>query len=194
VADVWGLGIVALHVANGEIPRRGTAVRELMRIVVAQPAPTIDKPAKWSPAFASFVGRCLVKDPIRRSNCQELLRHEWVVGVVQDTELPTRSDMRRRTLGRASLYNSPRKQQRSTVPPRAGAASAVTPAKIAAATPVKETAAIPAKQLQVGPADSTPPVSKAAQPTQEELVKELEGWKKLALKLMEERDAGRVAK
>lgn len=61
LADVWSLGICCLHVANGEIPRRGTPVRELMRMVVAQPPPALDKPAKWSPALVSFVARCLVK-------------------------------------------------------------------------------------------------------------------------------------
>lgn len=190
VADVWGLGIVALHVANGEIPRRGTAVRELMRMVVALPAPKIDKPEKWTPAFSSFVARCLVKDPAKRATCSELLKHEWVTGVVQDTEVPTRSDMRRRTIGRTSLYNSPHK--RATVPPRAGAATPARVPQATAATPVKQNAppVTPVKQTPSKPqlVEATPPVAEKPK-TQEELIQELEGWKKLALKLMEERDA-----
>ncbi len=181
---------MALHVANGEIPRRGTAVRELMRMVVAQPAPKLDKPEKWSPAFVHFVSRCLVKDPSRRATCSELMSHEWVTGVVQDTEMPTRDDMRRRTIGRTSQYNSPHK--RATVPPRAGAASA-TPMKqpVSAVTPIKQT---PSRAQVVVPMlpkekEEAAPIAAEKPKTQEELLKELESWKKLALKLMEERDA-----
>ncbi len=192
VADVWSLGIVALHIANGEIPRRGTAVRELMRIVVSQPAPAIAKPEKWSPAFVAFVSQCLVKDPSHRATCSELLEHEWVTGVAENPE-STKTDLRRRTIGRTSMY-SPRKSQRSIVPTRAGAA---TPAKRAVAAPA--TPAIP------GHGDMTPPIKRAAAAptpvhmpaaaaaanapqTQEELIQELQGWKQLALKLLDERE------
>lgn len=116
-----------------------------------------------------------------------MLAHEWVTGVAQDTELQTRSDMRRRTIGRASLYTNSPQHKRATVPPRAGAASSAAAAAAVAVTPAKQ------QRLQtVGPNDATPPAAPvvAERPkTQEELVQELEGWKKLALKLMAERDA-----
>jgi serine/threonine protein kinase len=194
-ADVWSLGIVALHIANGEIPRRGTAVRELMRIVIAEPAPRVAKPERWSPAYASFVARCLVKDPSRRATCEELINHPWVTGC-EDNGEQTKTDLRRRTIGRTSLY-SPRKAQRATVPPRAGAAT-MTPSRAAAAAavPGPNDATPPAKQHHVAAA-ATPvaqaavPVPAAAGAGQDELIKELLGWKQLALKLLDEREKGK---
>ena len=108
----------------------------------------------------------------------------------------TKTDLRRRTIGRTSLY-SPRKQ-RATVPPRAGAA---TSSRRALTAPGPADATPPAKQV----AQAATPVSAAqataqmpntlapgaAPQTQEELIKELQGWKQLALKLLDEREKGK---
>jgi serine/threonine protein kinase len=203
VADVWSLGIVALHIANGEIPRRGTAVRELMRMVVAQPAPKLQEPKKWSASLGEFIEACLVKDPSRRATCPDLLESEWVVGTAEDCEA-TKVNMKNRTIGRASQYMSPVKQ------PRAGAQSSTpsrrpklkdislqqqqqqqqqTPVKTsrkeistAATTSVKET-----NQHMI--ANPTPEQLEGFQDQEKDaVVKELLGWKQLALKLLDERE------
>ncbi len=219
VADVWSLGIVALHVANGEIPRRGTPVRELMRMVIAQPAPKVTKPQQWSTAFAQFVEMCLQKDPSMRASCEQLLETDWIVGCDEDSEA-TKVNMKTRTIGRASMFAEQKK--RATVPLHPGTPSKsinnnnnVAPAQVASPAPRAVVAPVPV----AAPAPAPGPVA-LANPAQQKLrtsakmiqtptpeqvdnyqdqplndvVKELLGWKQLALKLLEEREKGAAPK
>jgi len=204
VADVWSLGIVTLHICNGEIPRRGTAVRELMRMVVAQPAPELLRPERWSESLQIFIKGCLVKNPARRATCENLLVNDWVRG--PDDAEATRINLKARTVRRVSQYTSPSKG----VAPRAGAQSSA-PARKIMPTPKKEVLGIPAKAA-APPTPKTPAsAAVSAKPKQspipqptpeqikefeskptEELAKELLGWKKLALQLLDERDRQRT--
>ncbi len=78
IADVWSYGICVLEVVNGVIPRHGMPVRELMKAVIDQPAPTVANPAIWSADLPSFVKMCLQKDPKQRAPTEQLLRHRWI--------------------------------------------------------------------------------------------------------------------
>lgn len=205
VADIWGLGIVALHVANGEIPRRGTPVRELMRMVIAQPAPKVNKPAEWSGEFNEFVSMCLQKDPGRRADCKQLLECAWIKNFQEDAQA-TRVDMKNRTVGRASMFNEPKTPRRSTVIPNqqqtpvAAAAPAPAPAAVVAPpAPAVASLQAPANKQSTSMLTVNQTAAKLAPPTKEQVtayeqqpmddvVKELLGWKQLALKLLDERD------
>ena len=213
-ADVWSLGIVALHICNGEIPRRGTAVRELMRMVVAQPAPELINANRWSDELQVFIRACLVKRPSRRASCEALLVSDWVRGI--DGAEATRVDLKARTAVRVQKLTSPIKKETKKTPPRAGAQSS-TPARRVIATPKKQNPVTPVP-VRSKPAAATPMTPKTPladkstivksspipEPTPEqlrqldgkpadELAKELLGWKKLALQLLEDRDRQRAA-
>ncbi|CAB4065548.1 STK3 [Lepeophtheirus salmonis] len=47
-------------------------------MIPAKPAPTFNKPGKWSPQIIDFVSRCLVKNPKERATASELLEHEFI--------------------------------------------------------------------------------------------------------------------
>lgn len=215
-ADVWSLGIVALHVANGEIPRRGTPVRELMRMVVAQPAPTVAYPQHWSPEFSLFVAACLVKNPAKRADCDALLESSWIRGVGEDSE-HTKATMKGRTIGRASMFNEkpqremtpnklmqqPAPQQTQQTPQkhtlRAPPSTPTTAPRARSSSTPQASINAPIVQQQVRPApvaqapvNNSPLVQSSPSPYEdqplEDVVKELQGWKKLALKLLDERE------
>ena len=201
VADVWSLGIVALHVANGEIPRRGTPVRELMRMVIAQEPPAINYPQQWSPEFSEFVSMCLVKNPARRANCKMLLRSSWIRGCGEDSE-QTKANMKCRTIGRASVFNerSPRKMTPNKLmnqqQPQTRMRAQTTPLRTStpqntprAQVPESKNVSTPKTEDVKSNVASTPKKASAyeEQPL-EDVVKELLGWKQLALKLLDERE------
>jgi serine/threonine protein kinase len=225
-ADVWSLGIVSLHVANGEIPRRGTPVRELMRMVIAQPPPTIQCPEQWSKEFSHFISMCLVKSPEKRANCEDLLNSDWIRNCGDDSE-QTKANMKGRTIGRANAFNdrssrpmTPNKLMQpavqatpvpaskegtpvSTVPMR----RAVPLANKVFQTPTQEVASQEGTPVSTIPLRRAIPVSQASKPQitpcntpkngheqkqMDDLVKELMGWKQLALKLLDEREANQV--
>ena len=66
-ADIWSLGITALELAERNPPL--WLVKPVMRVlfrIPSDPPPTLSEPARWSAAFASWLGSCLRKDPAAR--------------------------------------------------------------------------------------------------------------------------------
>merc|ERR1719422_2319789 len=54
-----------------------TPMRVLLKIQKSDP-PKLDHPARWSKEFNDFLKLCLVKEPHKRPNIEELLKHPFV--------------------------------------------------------------------------------------------------------------------
>eukprot|EP00096_Caligus_rogercresseyi_P009480 TRINITY_DN3232_c0_g1_i1.p1 TRINITY_DN3232_c0_g1~~TRINITY_DN3232_c0_g1_i1.p1 ORF type:complete len:526 (-),score=87.05 TRINITY_DN3232_c0_g1_i1:145-1722(-) len=78
VADIWSLGITALEMAEGKAPYGEIHPMRAIFMIPAKPAPTFNKPGKWSSQIIDFVSRCLVKNPKERATASELLQHEFI--------------------------------------------------------------------------------------------------------------------
>ena len=76
--DVWSLGVTLIEFAQMEPPfHEMTPMRVLLKIQKSDP-PRLDHPARWSKDFNNFLKLCLVKDPHKRPNIEELLKHPFV--------------------------------------------------------------------------------------------------------------------
>ena len=80
--DVWSLGVTMIEFAQMEPPfHEMTPMRVLLKIQKSDP-PRLDHPARWSKDFNDFLKLCLVKDPNKRPNVEELLKHPFVRNAV----------------------------------------------------------------------------------------------------------------
>jgi len=78
LVDVWALGIILLELADGEPPHLHVAPVRALMLIVTQPPPSLQKPEAWSPEFRHFLGKCLHKDPAKRSSSEQLLLHPFL--------------------------------------------------------------------------------------------------------------------
>lgn len=78
LVDVWALGIILLELAEGEPPHLHVPPVRALMLIVTQPAPQLKKPKEWSPEFRHFLGKCLHKDPAKRSGSEQLLLHPFL--------------------------------------------------------------------------------------------------------------------
>jgi serine/threonine protein kinase len=76
--DVWSLGIMALEMANGEVPRLEHPPIKALFVITTSPPPELDNPHAWSDTFKDFLSKCLVKDVTQRATCAELLKHPFI--------------------------------------------------------------------------------------------------------------------
>ena len=75
--DIWQLGITVYEMATGKTPfAHCTSIGQLMRCIVAGHIPQL--PPRFSPSIRQFLARCLVKDPQRRADVDELLQLPFV--------------------------------------------------------------------------------------------------------------------
>ncbi|RZB41606.1 STE20-like serine/threonine-protein kinase [Asbolus verrucosus] len=76
--DVWSMGITLIEFAQMEPPNHEMSpMRVLLKIQKSDP-PKLEQPSKWSKDFNDFVSTCLIKDPQKRPNCDELLKHQFI--------------------------------------------------------------------------------------------------------------------
>jgi serine/threonine protein kinase len=66
-----------LELADGEPPYISEPQQKVLYLIVTKEAPRLQN-AKWTPTFQSFVARCLDKDPEKRADAAELLKHEFL--------------------------------------------------------------------------------------------------------------------
>lgn len=71
-ADIWSLGITVLEMVSQVPPYFELAPMRALYKIAERPAPSLPEGA-WSDEFKSFVGMCLVKDPLARASCEQLL-------------------------------------------------------------------------------------------------------------------------
>ena len=72
------MGIFAHELTNGDPPYIEESQSQIILNIVRLDPPPIA--SKWSPLFADFVSKCLVKDPDHRPTATQLLEHEFIVG------------------------------------------------------------------------------------------------------------------
>ncbi|KXT03888.1 hypothetical protein AC578_8943 [Pseudocercospora eumusae] len=94
-SDVWSLGVTLLEVAQHRFPfpADGTEMNpragliDLLTYIVRQPIPKLkDEPEnglKWSANFKYFIECCLEKDANRRATPWHILKHPWMVDMMQ---------------------------------------------------------------------------------------------------------------
>uniref|UniRef100_A0AAR5QGB6 Protein kinase domain-containing protein n=1 Tax=Dendroctonus ponderosae TaxID=77166 RepID=A0AAR5QGB6_DENPD len=76
--DIWSMGITLIEFAQMEPPNHEMSpMRVLLKIQKSDP-PRLEQPSKWSKDFNDFIAKSLIKDPQKRPNCEDLLRHPFV--------------------------------------------------------------------------------------------------------------------
>ena len=74
-ADIWSLGMTLCELANGSPPFK-TAAAAIFAVCVSKKWPSF--PEIFSDVAHSFLARCLVYEPKRRADCQELQEHPFM--------------------------------------------------------------------------------------------------------------------
>ncbi|KAL6068921.1 Serine/threonine-protein kinase svkA [Balamuthia mandrillaris] len=78
-ADIWSLGITAIHLAQGRPPNSNEHVgRAIVNILCAEPPQIDGRTGKWSAEFIDFVNSCLKKDTNERPSAKDLLLHPFI--------------------------------------------------------------------------------------------------------------------
>ncbi|CAH1173549.1 unnamed protein product [Phaedon cochleariae] len=76
--DIWSMGITLIEFAQMEPPNHEMSpMRVLLKIQKSEP-PKLEQPSKWSKEFNDFLLKALIKDPQKRPNCEELLKHPFI--------------------------------------------------------------------------------------------------------------------
>jgi len=76
--DIWSIGITCIELAETIPPLSYiNPMRALFQIPVRE-SPTLEKKEKWSATFHDFIAQCLEKNPKKRPNATELLKHPFV--------------------------------------------------------------------------------------------------------------------
>ena len=76
---MWSFGLIMLELALGKYPYgQSSSYFKLLGDIQDAPPPTVPEDGAFTPHFAEFVSLCLSKDPQRRPNANELLKHPWL--------------------------------------------------------------------------------------------------------------------
>ncbi|KAL0478082.1 hypothetical protein AKO1_010771 [Acrasis kona] len=88
-ADIWSFGITALELAHGVPPYFDGAPMKVMYEVLRSPPPQLidSEQHKWSKKFREFTEQCLQKDPAKRPNAAQLLKHKFLNTATKETEV-----------------------------------------------------------------------------------------------------------
>ena len=74
--DVWSFGIFAMEMADGDPPYINDQQSRVIFNIVKKEPPPID--SRWSNDFKDFVKQCLTKNPDKRPEARELLKHPFL--------------------------------------------------------------------------------------------------------------------
>lgn len=76
--DIWSMGVTLIEFAQMEPPNHEMSpMRVLLKIQKSDP-PKLEQPSKWSKEFNDFIFKALTKDPQKRPNCDDLLKHSFI--------------------------------------------------------------------------------------------------------------------
>jgi len=84
LADIWSFGMTLAEIANREVAHKHSAIRALVATVMGS-IPSLND-STWSACFREFMTRCLVVDPDKRFNAEELYKLDFIAkGPVRET-------------------------------------------------------------------------------------------------------------
>lgn len=76
--DIWGLGILALLLADGELPYAHESPMKILMLIRDNPSPMPKCPGKWSENFLDFIRSCLQKNPQIRPDAHQVGFHQFI--------------------------------------------------------------------------------------------------------------------
>lgn len=76
--DVWGTGIAAIEMAEGEPPLMNVEPLRALLLITVNPSPSLGDRTKWSDELHHFLKASLEKDPANRASSQQLLLHPFI--------------------------------------------------------------------------------------------------------------------
>uniref|UniRef100_A0A5S6QQ87 non-specific serine/threonine protein kinase n=1 Tax=Trichuris muris TaxID=70415 RepID=A0A5S6QQ87_TRIMR len=76
-ADVWSLGITCIELAEKKPPLFNMNAMSALYHIAQNDSPSLSS-SMWSDDFHSFVGHCLIKDPVCRFSTDECLKHPFI--------------------------------------------------------------------------------------------------------------------
>jgi serine/threonine-protein kinase OSR1/STK39 len=76
-SDIWSIGIIAIALATGQAPFEAMTPIEQIPAIVKGPSPDLPT-GSFSLQMRDFVHQCLQKDPEKRPNAAELLKHAFI--------------------------------------------------------------------------------------------------------------------
>ena len=85
-SDIWSVGLVIYELATGEEPY-GSGSDFLTQItkIVEEQEPRLNENI-FSKEFCDFIEKTVKKEPEKRANIEELLKHPWIVGHENDKD------------------------------------------------------------------------------------------------------------
>ena len=87
-ADIWSLGLLAHQLPTNVIPFKGS-----FDDVINLPTPPL--PGRFSEEYQHFIVACLEKDPSRRATAEQLLRHDFLASINDQTFEQRRQEWKR---------------------------------------------------------------------------------------------------
>eukprot|EP00048_Salpingoeca_helianthica_P021762 m.14293 g.14293 ORF g.14293 m.14293 type:complete len:796 (-) comp6374_c1_seq1:31-2418(-) len=81
ICDVWSLGITAIELAEMAPPMFELHPMRALYLIPKNPPPKLSDKGKWGKDFREWVKTALVKNPTKRPNCTQLLKHSWFKSV-----------------------------------------------------------------------------------------------------------------
>jgi len=76
--DIWSLGIMCMEMAEGEPPYMEFPPLRALFLITTKGIPDLKEPNQWSPEFRDFIAKCLEKDPERRPDANDMLKHAFM--------------------------------------------------------------------------------------------------------------------
>jgi len=88
--DIWSLGIMAMEMAEGEPPYMDFPPLRALFLITTKGIPPLKESSSWSGDFQDFVAKCLEKEPEKRLNATEMLKHPFLKTACKPSEfVPT---------------------------------------------------------------------------------------------------------
>ncbi|GKT86273.1 STE/STE20/PAKA protein kinase [Colletotrichum tofieldiae] len=85
--DIWSLGIMAIEMIEGEPPYLTESPLRALWLIATNGTPHIKEESNLSPVFRDFLYFALKVDPEKRASAHDLLRHEFMKGCVDLSQL-----------------------------------------------------------------------------------------------------------
>ena len=85
MTDIWSLGVMAIEIAEGEVPRLNVPPLKALFQISTQDPPELKEPDDWSDSFKDFLKCTLEKNVTKRKTAKELLNHSFIQNSIELT-------------------------------------------------------------------------------------------------------------